>query len=146
MDSPLISISREVAKKTVTWIEDNPRLQQKDKDSDKVVREIPLTADEVKQEYRRLFTKHKNEGKSITLEDTDQVVHIIDLTDVRNIELTSKEENNNIFLSVMCSFIFIIVNHSKTSDRPQAYFWGLFLFHEKIVGTLVRKRIETCLV
>lgn len=58
----------------------------------KVVREIPLTADEVKQEYRRLFTKHKNEGKSITLEDTDDVVHIFDLTDVRNIELTSKEE------------------------------------------------------
>lgn len=80
-------------KKTITWIENNPRLQQKEKDSDKVVREIPLTADEVKQEYRRLFIKHKNEGKSITLEDTDDVVHIIDLTDVRSIELISKEEN-----------------------------------------------------
>ncbi|SEL35902.1 hypothetical protein [Paenibacillus sp. OK003] len=49
-------------KKTVTWIEDNPRLQQKEKGSDKVVREIPLNADEVKQESRRLFTKHKIEG------------------------------------------------------------------------------------
>lgn len=89
-------------KKTVTWIEDNPRLQQKEKDSDKVVREIPLTADEVKQEYRRLFNKHKNEGKSITLEDTDDVVHIIDLTDVRNIELTSKEENIDALQTDLC--------------------------------------------
>ncbi|PYE51394.1 hypothetical protein HUB98_05255 [Paenibacillus barcinonensis] len=78
-------------KKSIIWIEDNPRLQQKEKDSDKVIREIPLTADEVKQEYRRLFTKHKNEGKSITLEDTTEMVHIIDLTDIRNIELVSRE-------------------------------------------------------
>lgn len=82
-------------KKTVTWVEENPRLQQKEKDSDKVVREIPLTAEEVKQEYRRLFIKHKHEGKAITLEDTDGVAHIIDLTEVRDIELTAQEEDND---------------------------------------------------
>lgn len=87
----------------MNWMEDNPRLQQKEKDSDKVVREIPLTSDEVKQEYRRLFTKHKNEGKSITLEDTDDVVHIIDLTDVRNIELTSKEGNTDAVQADLCT-------------------------------------------
>lgn len=77
-------------KKTVTWVEVNPRLQQKEKDSEKVIREIPLTADEVKQEYRRLFAQYKNEGKAVTLEDTDGVVHIIDLTEVRDIEITSE--------------------------------------------------------
>lgn len=90
-------------KKTVSWVEDNPRLQQKEKDSDKVVREIPLTADEVKQEYRRLFTKYKNEGKSITLEDTTEMVHIIDLTDIRNIELTSREVEADVVQTDLCA-------------------------------------------
>lgn len=90
-------------KKTVSWVEDNPRLQQKEKDSDKVVREIPLTADEVKQEYRRLFTKHKNEGKSITLEDNTGMVHIIDLTDIRNIELTSREVEADAVQTDLCA-------------------------------------------
>ncbi|ATO48560.1 hypothetical protein P4V86_03360 [Brevibacillus laterosporus] len=82
-------------KKTVTWVESNPIIQQKEKETGKVIREIPLNADEVKQEYRRLFTKHKNEGKAITLEDTDDVAHIIDLTEVRDIELTAQEEDED---------------------------------------------------
>lgn len=82
-------------KKTVTWVENNPRLQQKDKEFEKIIREIPLTAEEVKQEYRRLFIKHKNEGKAITLEDKDAIAHIIDLTEVRDIELTAQEEGED---------------------------------------------------
>lgn len=77
--------------KTVSWIEQNPRLQQKDKDSDKVIREIPLTAEEVKYEYRRLFIKSMNEGKAITLEDVNKVGHIIQLSEIRDIELTAEE-------------------------------------------------------
>ncbi|WMT39264.1 hypothetical protein RE628_17585 [Paenibacillus sp. D2_2] len=82
-------------KKTVTWVETNPRLQQKEKDSNKVVREIPLTADEVRQEYSRLFVKHKNEGKAVALEDVNSVSHIIDLAEVRGVELTAQEEGIN---------------------------------------------------
>jgi len=85
-------------KKTVIWTETNPRLQQKDKDTDEVIREIPLTAEEVKQEYQRLFIKHKNEGKAITLDDIENTAHIIDLAEVREIKLTAEKEETSIEL------------------------------------------------
>lgn len=90
-------------KKAITWVETNPRLQQKEKDSNKVVREIPLTADEVRQEYSRLFVKHKNENTAITLEDVDSISHIIDLTEVRDIELTAEEEDENAVQTDVCT-------------------------------------------
>lgn len=75
----------------VEWLEKNPRVVQKNEESGEVEREIPLTAEEVKSEYLRMFMKHKNEGKAVILHGTDKVGHLIDLGDVRNVEIVAEK-------------------------------------------------------
>lgn len=82
--------------KKVTWVEKNPRVAQKDKETQEVVREIPLTDWEVKQEYRRLFVKYMNEGKAVSLEDADGKVFIIHLGEVCDIELDSEKLSDEV--------------------------------------------------
>lgn len=73
--------------KTVKWVERNPKIAQKSKDTGEVVREIELSDKELAIEYRKFFLKKKEEGKPISLNDIDGTVHIIDVNEVYDITL-----------------------------------------------------------
>ncbi|NGQ95333.1 hypothetical protein G3578_09215 [Brevibacillus sp. SYP-B805] len=76
---------------SLSWVEKNPKIIQKKKDSDEVLREITLTVEGVKQEYRKLLVNYKNEGKAFSVQDVNGKIHLIDMTEVKYIELDAAE-------------------------------------------------------
>jgi len=79
---------------SITWVEKNPKIIQRKKDSDEILREITLTVEGVKQEYRKLLVNYKNEGKTFSVQDVNGKIHLIDLTEVRHLELDAVEIQN----------------------------------------------------
>ncbi len=75
--------------KTISWIEPEPKLIQKDKDTGEVVREVPMTPSELKREVlNRLLSQ---DDKRLVMEGKNKNLVYIDLTEVASVTVDAWE-------------------------------------------------------
>lgn len=83
------------ATEQLRWAEENPRLIQKDKETGEIVREIPLSADELKREIMRKLVTDK---KPFVVEGVNGEVYYVDLTEVAFIRVKVEESDKRLEL------------------------------------------------
>lgn len=72
----------------VEWVESNPRMVQRNKDTNEVVQEMPLTKEELKKEILRKLVAEK---KSFVVEAADGKVYYVDTDEIAFIGVSTDE-------------------------------------------------------